>query len=151
MKLTSSAFQHGSPIPAIYTCDGKDLSPPLLWADVPEGAQSFILICDDPDAPRGTWTHWVVYNIPAEVRELNEGMPTTDTLANGASQGMNDFKRVGYGGPCPPSGTHRYFFRLYALDSRLRLQPRAERAEVDHDMDGHVLALGELMGTYRRK
>jgi Raf kinase inhibitor-like YbhB/YbcL family protein len=151
MKLTSSAFQNGSSIPHKYTCDGEDVSPQMQWGDVPTGAQSFVLICDDPDAPGGTWTHWVIYNIPAQVRELGEAVPKSDTLSNGALQGLNDFKRVGYGGPCPPSGSHRYFFRLSVLDLSLKLQPRAARAEVEQAMAGHVVASGELMGTYRRK
>ena len=151
MELTSTAFQHSSPIPVQYTCDGRDISPPLKWGSVPEGARSLVLICDDRDAPHGTWTHWVIYNIPAEVRELEAGVSTMETLANGASQGVNDFKRVGYSGPCPPSGIHRYFFRLYALDAELKLKSRVRKQEVVRAMEGHVLAAVELMGTYRRK
>jgi hypothetical protein len=152
MELTSTAFQHNSPIPAEYTCDGRNISPPLKWGSVPEGVRSLVLICEDPDAPSGTWTHWVIYNIPAEVGGLEAGASTTtETLASGASQGVNDFRRVGYGGPCPPSGRHRYFFRLYALDAELKLKPGARKQEVVRAMEGHVLATGELMGTYSRK
>ena len=151
MELTSTAFQHNSPIPAEYTCDGRNISPPLKWGSVPEGVRSLALICEDPDAPSGTWTHWVIYNIPAEVGGLEAGVSTTETLASGASQGVNDFRQVGYGGPCPPSGRHRYFFRLYALDAELKLKPGARKQEVVRAMEGHVLATGELMGTYSRK
>jgi hypothetical protein len=151
MELTSTAFQHNSPIPAEYTCDGRNISPPLKWGSMPEGVRSLVLICEDPDAPSGTWTHWVIYNIPAEVGGLEAGVSTTETLASGASQGVNDFRRVGYGGPCPPSGRHRYFFRLYALDAELKLKPGARKQEVVRAMEGHVLATGELMGTYSRK
>ena len=151
MELTSTAFQHNSPIPVEYTCDGRNISPPLKWGSLPEGVRSLALICEDPDAPSGTWIHWVIYNIPAEVGGLEAGVSTTETLASGASQGVNDFRRVGYGGPCPPSGRHRYFFRLYALDAELKLKPGARKQEVVRAMEGHVLATGELMGTYSRK
>lgn len=151
MELTSTAFQHNSPIPVEYTCDGRDISPPLKWGSMPEGVRSLVLICDDPDAPRGPWTHWVVYNIPTAVRELEAGVATRETLANGASQGVNDFRRMGYGGPCPPAGVHRYFFLLYALDTTLKLKAGARKQEVVQAMEGHILAIGELMGTYSRK
>jgi Raf kinase inhibitor-like YbhB/YbcL family protein len=152
IQLTSSAFTEGASIPTMYTCDGKDVSPPLKWSNVPEGTKSFALISDDPDAPVGTWVHWVIYDIPAEVTELPEAVPTTETLANGAKQGRNDFKRIGYGGPCPPrGGPHRYFFKLYALDSQLGLKPGATKKELLKAMEGHILAEGQLMGTYQRK
>ena len=151
ITLTSSAFSGGKPIPTKYTCDGADVSPPLQWRGVPEGAKSLALICDDPDAPAGTWVHWVLYDLPATTTELAEKAPTTDTLTTGAKQGVNDFKRTGYGGPCPPPGKpHRYFFKLYALDTTTALKPRASKDDVLRAMKGHVLAEGELMGTYQR-
>ncbi|MER3424119.1 MAG: YbhB/YbcL family Raf kinase inhibitor-like protein [Nitrospiraceae bacterium] len=151
MKLMSSAFQQGKMIPQQYTCDGSDISPPLTWSDPPQGTQSFALIADDPDAPRGTWVHWVVWNIPATVRSLEESVPRQESLATGAKQGMTDFKKIGYGGPCPPSGTHRYFFKLYALDAMLNLPTGTTKAELEKAMQGHILGQAELMGTYQRK
>ena len=152
IPLTSSAFAEGELIPAKHTCDGEDASPPLNWTGVPGAAKSLALICDDPDAPMGTWVHWVIYGLPPTVAELAEKVPTTETLANGARQGINDFKRVGYGGPCPPSGRpHRYFFKLYALDAEIPLKPRATKKELLRAMDGHVLAEGQLMGKYQRR
>src|SRR5262249_23044587 len=122
MRLTSSAFQEGKPIPTPYTGEGPDKSPALAWDGVPDGTKSFALICDDPDAPRGTWVHWVLFNLPADTRSLPEGVPTDDRLPSGALQGTTDFKRPGYGGPYPPPGKpHRYFFKLYALDTTLNL------------------------------
>jgi Raf kinase inhibitor-like YbhB/YbcL family protein len=151
INLSSTAFQEGETIPKQYTGDGKDVSPPLTWADPPEGTKSFVLICDDPDAPRGTWTHWVLYNLPADQRKLDEGVPTDESLANGAKQGKNDFGKVGYGGPAPPRGKpHRYFFRLYALDTTLGLPAGATRDKVVGAARGHVLAEGQLMGHYGR-
>ncbi len=152
IKLTSSAFSEGKPIPTKHTCDGEDLSPPLKWSQVPQGAQSIALICDDPDAPMGTWVHWVLWGLPATTTELSEKVSLTETLSNGARQGINDFKRIGYGGPCPPPGSpHRYFFKLYALDTNLSLKPRATKQDLLQAMEGHVLAKGQLMGTYQRK
>ncbi|MCJ7778555.1 MAG: YbhB/YbcL family Raf kinase inhibitor-like protein, partial [Sedimentisphaerales bacterium] len=119
IKVTSSAFAEGGLIPAKYTCDGSDISPPLQWEAVPEGTKSIALISDDPDAPMGTWVHWVLFNLPAESKGLEENIPQDKTLPNGARQGLTDFGRIGYGGPCPPSGTHRYFFKIYALDTKL--------------------------------
>ncbi len=148
--LTSPAFDHGKPIPRKYTCKGKDISPPLEWKNPPEGTRSFALIVDDPDAPMGTWDHWVLYNIPAEKRSLPEGMPTDSKLPDGSRNGKNSWHRLGYGGPCPPSGTHRYFFRLYALDTTLDLPSGAGKKEVLRAMEGHVLAQAELMGTYSK-
>ena len=152
IKLTGSAFAEGQPIPTKYTCDGADVSPPLKWSDVPEGARSLALICDDPDAPAGDWTHWVLFNIPPTVTELAEAVPTTETISNGAKQGRNDFKRIGYGGPCPPQGrAHRYFFRLYALKTEINLNAGATKQDVINAMKGNILAEAELMGTYKRK
>ncbi len=152
LRITSSAFAHGDPIPVKHTCDGEDVSPPLKWGDAPEGTKSFALISDDPDAPVGTWVHWVIYDIPAEVTELPEAVPASEQLDNGARQGRNDFKRIGYGGPCPPRGNpHRYFFKLYALDTFLGLKPGAKKKDVLRAMEGHVLAQAELMGTYKRR
>jgi Raf kinase inhibitor-like YbhB/YbcL family protein len=150
MVITSPSFASGEMIPAVYTCDGRDLSPPLQWTQFPPGTRSFALISDDPDAPMGTWVHWVVWNIPSGVNSLEENRPKKDPLPGGARQGTNDFRSVGYGGPCPPSGTHRYFFRLYALDTVLELPSSTTRAQLEKAMKGHVLAQAELMGKYRR-
>jgi len=152
MKLTSTAFAEGQPIPVKHTGQGQDVSPPLKWTDVPPGAKSLALICDDPDAPVGTWVHWVLYGLPPTVTELPEKVPATETLPNGACQGLNDFRRVGYGGPYPPPGpAHRYFFKLYVLDAELSLKPKATKQELLRAMEGHILAQAQLMGTYRRK
>lgn len=151
MELKSQAFQQGAMIPARYTCDGEDLSPPLDWSDPPGGTQSFALISDDPDAPVGTWVHWVVWNIPASNRALEENLPKTASLPNGAKQGTTDFRRVGYGGPCPPSGTHRYFFKLYALDTTLNLPASTTKKDLEKAMQSHILAQAELMGKYHRR
>ncbi len=151
MKLTSTAFSEGKPIPAKYTCDGADISPPLQWSGVPAAAKALVLIADDPDAPVGTWVHWVVFNMPASLTELAENQPKGQTLPAGGSQGLTDFKKPGYGGPCPPPGKpHRYFFKLYALDTQLTLKPSVTKKDVERAMEGHVLAQGELMGTYKR-
>jgi hypothetical protein len=152
LQLTSAAFTEGSPIPVKYTCDGQDVSPPLKWSGAPEGARSFALIADDPDAPAGTWVHWVLYNLPASAAELPEGVPTSESIAGGGKQGRNDFGRFGYGGPCPPRGNpHRYFFKLYALDTELNLPAHAAKPDVERAMRGHILAEEQLMGTYKRK
>ena len=151
MKLVSSAFRHGQPIPAIHSCDGEDQSPPLAWSEIPVTTRSFALIVDDPDAPRGTWTHWVLFNLPADAIELSPGVPRIPELKSGARQGVNDSGHVGFGGPCPPTGgPHHYFFRLYALDCTLNLKPGVTRSEVDHAKTGHVLGDGVLMGTFQR-
>ncbi|MBN1688367.1 MAG: YbhB/YbcL family Raf kinase inhibitor-like protein [Candidatus Omnitrophica bacterium] len=150
MKITSTAFQDGEMIPVQYTCDGEDVSPPLEWQDIPYGTESLALISDDPDAPMGTWVHWVIYNIPASVANLPKGMPRTGKLMNGERQGTTDFGRVGYGGPCPPGGTHRYYFKLYALDRGLDLKPGITKEELLKAMDGHILAEAQLMGRYER-
>ncbi len=153
--LTSSNFQHNQPIPAKHSCEGQDLSPTLKWDGVPSATKSFALICDDPDAPVGSWVHWVIYGIPANTTELPESVAKTDTVAaqGNAKQGMNDFGRVGYGGPCPPRGhgAHHYHFRLYALDTELSLPTRATRRQLESAMKGHILAQAELVGTYERK
>jgi hypothetical protein len=151
IKITSSAFENNGLIPAKYTCDGKDISPPLKWDAVPEGTKSIALICDDPDAPMGTFVHWVLFSLPAKTAELAENVPHDKVLPNGARQGMTDFGRVGYGGPCPPSGTHRYFFKLYALDTELKLQAGADKSQLLKAMENHILAQGQLIGKYKRK
>lgn len=152
IQLTSSAFTEGSPIPVKYTCDGQDLSPPLKWSDLPQGTWSIALIADDPDAPAGTWVHWVLYNLPATISELLQGLPTGEIILGGAAQGRNDFRRIGYGGPCPPRGNaHRYFFKVYALDTDLGLKPGATKNELLRAMEGHILTEGQLMGTYMRR
>ena len=152
ITITSPAFTQGSPIPAKYTCDGQDVSPPLKWSGMPAGTLGLVLICDDPDAPAGTWVHWILYNLPPMPTELTERVPAEEVLTDGTRQGLNDFKRVGYGGPCPPRGKpHRYSFKLYALDVELDLKPKASKAQVVAAMQGHILAEGELMGTYQRR
>jgi Raf kinase inhibitor-like YbhB/YbcL family protein len=151
MQLTSTAFSEGVTIPTKYTGDGQDLSPPLRWERIPEGTKSFALVCDDPDAPRGIWVHWVVWNLPAGQTELPEGVATTATLLGDARQGKNDFGKIGYGGPAPPHGNpHRYFFRLYALDRILELPAGATKAQLEQALKGHVLGSGQLMGMYSR-
>ena len=151
IKVESTAFIEGDMIPSKYTCDGLNVSPPLTWSDPPESTKSIVLISDDPDAPMGTWVHWVVYNIPPQVKEFSENVPPTKILENGAIQGTTDFGRIGYGGPCPPSGTHRYFFKVYALDTMLNLDPGATKKQVVNAMESHVLAEGQLMGRYKRQ
>jgi len=150
IKITSSVFEEGGMIPEKYTCDGIDVSPPLAWASVPESTKTLALICDDPDAPMGTWVHWVLFNLPASINELPESVPTDEELENGAKQGRNDFRRIGYGGPCPPSGTHRYYFKLYALDTEINLEAGAKKSQLMESMEGHILAEGQLMGRYKR-
>jgi len=150
MKLESSAFGTEGTIPIKYSCDGEDVSPPLSWQGAPEGTQSLALICDDPDAPGMTFVHWLIYNIPAEGQQLPENVPNRERLESGALQGENNFGKVGYGGPCPPGGTHRYFFRLYALDGMLDLGAGISRDRLERAMEGHILAQAELMGRYSR-
>jgi Raf kinase inhibitor-like YbhB/YbcL family protein len=145
-QLSSPVFAGGGSIPAVHTCDGRDTSPPLAISGVPAEAQSLVLIMDDPDAPVGTWVHWVIWNIPPRTSELRE-----DEIPEGSSQGRNSWQRTGYGGPCPPSGSHRYFFRLYALHSTLTLPASAGKGEVERAMQGHILAETELMGIYKRR
>ena len=148
--LNSEAFNQGERIPQRYSCDGEDISPPLRWTDPPEGTQSFALVMDDPDAPMGTWVHWVLYNVPPGTRMLAEGFPSDPQISSGARNGHNSWSRMGYGGPCPPSGSHRYFFRIYALDQILTLAPGADKAQLIQTIQGHILAEAELMGTYQR-
>jgi Raf kinase inhibitor-like YbhB/YbcL family protein len=151
MKLTSTAFADGALIPAKYTCDAAEVSPPLAWTDVPAAAKSLALIVDDPDAPGGTWVHWVAFNLPAARTGLPEGIRPDKTLEGGGAHGSNSWRRVGYGGPCPPSGIHRYFFRLYALDTTLTLGSNATAKDLQAAMKGHILAEGQLMGRYKRQ
>jgi Raf kinase inhibitor-like YbhB/YbcL family protein len=151
ITITSSAFKEGQMIPAKYTCDGDNISPPLNWQQVPKGVKSFALICDDPDAPIGIWIHWVLWNIPAEANGLPEAVPATTKLPDGSKQGITDFRRPGYGGPCPPSGTHRYFFKIYALDTMLDLPDTSTKQNLLEAMKGHILAEGSLMGKYKRR
>jgi Raf kinase inhibitor-like YbhB/YbcL family protein len=149
LQLTSPSFSTGASIPARYTCDGRDMSPPLQWTGVPAGVKSFALIVHDPDAPAGDWVHWVAYNIPSAAVGLRENQPKKKSLDDGTLQGVNDFGKAGYGGPCPPGGTHRYVFHLYALDALLTLPAGVERQVLEEAIKGHVLAEGELTGTYR--
>ena len=150
-ELTSTAFAPGEPIPQKYTCDGEDISPPLQWSDPPQGTQSFALIADDPDAPVGTWVHWVLFNLPAQARSLPEAVPSDAELADGSRHGKNGWGRLDYGGPCPPRGTHRYVFKLYALDTTLDLKAGANKKQVLQAMEGHILTQAELMGVYSRQ
>ena len=150
IEVTSSSFGEGEMIPAKYTCEGQDISPPITWGDVPGETKSLALIADDPDAPGGTWVHWVVFNIPHTSNGLPENLPARERLDNGVVHGINDFKKIGYGGPCPPSGTHRYYFKLYALSERLDLDPGATKQELLDAMEGKALAEGKLMGKYGR-
>lgn len=151
MTILSSAFTEGSFIPSKYTCDGQDVSPALSLSGAPAGTKSFALIADDPDAPVGTWVHWVMYDIPAATSSLPEGIPKDGVLKDGTKQGMSDFRKLGYGGPCPPGGTHRYYFKIYALDKMLNQNPGLTKKQVLDLMKGHVLAEGQLMGKYTRK
>ena len=151
IEVKSPAFKEGGMIPKQYTCDGKDISPPLTWTSVPEGTKSLALICDDPDAPMGIWVHWVIFNISVYIKELPENIPPQKELKIGAKQGINDFRKIGYGGPCPPGGTHRYYFKLYALDTEINLDPGITKAELLKAMEGHILAEGQLLGKYKRQ
>jgi Raf kinase inhibitor-like YbhB/YbcL family protein len=155
LSITSTAFTEGQPIPKKYTGESEDVSPALAWipqGGMPANVKSFALIADDPDAPMGTWVHWVLYDLPADAKGLPENVAKTPTLPDGAKQGITDFRRVGYGGPMPPPGKpHRYFFKLYALDTMLNLKPGATKKDVEAAMNGHVIAEGQLMGTYQRK
>lgn len=151
ITILSSSFAHGQPIPLRHTGDGVNTSPPLMWDGVPEAAQSLALICDDPDAPKRVWVHWVLYGLPPTLTDLPEAVPTTPTLPDGSKHGKTDFGTVGYGGPAPPKGKpHRYYFKLYALDVVIGLPDGATKDELLAAMNGHILAKGELMGTYQR-
>ena len=149
LELKSSAFESNGNIPQKYTCKGEDISPALSWDGVPDGTKSFVLIMDDPDAPMGTWIHWVIYNIPGSVKFLKEKIPGKLTIYNGAMQGINSFRWAGYGGPCPPAGPeHRYIFQLYALDASLEIKPGASKGDVTRAMQGHVLGQATLIGVF---
>lgn len=151
LEINSSAFSSGGKIPPKYTCDGPDVSPPLKWSGAPAETQSFGLIMDDPDAPGGTWVHWVVYDLPGNSGEFSEAIAKQEKMPQGGAQGKNSFGKIGYGGPCPPPGTpHRYFFKLYALKEHLKLGSGADKAAVERAMQGKILAQGELMGRYGR-
>ena len=150
--LTSAAFADGQPIPVKYTADALDISPPLAWSNAPAGAKSFALIADDPDAPAGTWVHWVIYDLRPAIKSLGEDQFKVAQFKDGAKQGLNDFKKTGYNGPAPPPGkAHRYYFKLYALNMMTGLAPNATKADLLKAMDGHVLGEGKLMGTYQRQ
>ncbi|MDT8272475.1 MAG: YbhB/YbcL family Raf kinase inhibitor-like protein [Desulfomonilia bacterium] len=156
LKLVSPAFDQGEMIPSEYTCDGSNMSPPLEISGVPAGTKSLVLICDDPDAPMPalallTFVHWVYYNIPPEVSSLDKNIGHDERPSAGGIQGKNGYRKVGYGGPCPPFGTHRYFFRLYALDTLLDLPPGAKKKQVLKAMEGHIITQTELMGTYKKR
>lgn len=146
MKIESEAFSNNQFIPKKYTCDGEDINPPLKISEVPQGTKSLVLIVDDPDAPMGTWVHWTVWNIPPDISDIPE-----NTVPQGAIEGMTDFGRPGYGGPCPPSGVHRYFFKLYALDTTLELDSSATKRDLEKAMEGHILEKAELIGLYQRQ
>jgi len=150
MKLTSNAFKQEEMIPEKYTCDGKNVSPSLKWENAPENTKSFALICDDPDAPAGTWVHWVIFDIPVDVHSLKENVTQVQELANGARQGINGFHKFGYGGPCPPGEEHRYFFKLYALDKMLNLKAGVTKSELEKAMGKHIIEQAELIGLYAR-
>ena len=151
LQLKSPDFSAGGNIPKQFTCEGTDISPALEWNVPPGATQSFALIADDPDAPVGTWVHWVLYDLPATLRSLPQNFPKSEPSADGSRQGRNDFGKIGYGGPCPPPGkAHRYFFKLYALDTKLNLKPGASKKDVERAMQGHILAHGEYMGRYSR-
>lgn len=152
ITVTSTAFTPGKPIPVKYTGQGKNISPDLFWRDTPDGVVSFALVCDDPDAPAGTWVHWTMWNIPPSATSLPEGVAPDPTLLDGSIQGVTSSGRSGYGGPMPPKGkAHHYYFRMYALDTLLTLDVSASRAQLDTAMRGHVLSQGQLMGTYQRQ
>ena len=153
LLVTSSAFSEGRPIPVRFTCDGDDVSPALEWSNVPEGTRSIALVVDDPDAPGGTWSHWVLYGLPPDTAALDEAVPANESSAAGGGQGKNDFGKLGYGGPCPPEGhgPHRYYFKVYALDAEPEVGGGPERADMLEAIDGHILAEGQIMGTYERR
>lgn len=151
IKITSTAFEQEGMIPPKYTADGENISPPLTWDTVPEGTVTIALISDDPDAPMGTWVHWVMWNVPPDKTGLPENVPPDPNLPDGSIQGITDFGNPGYGGPAPPSGTHRYFFKIYALDTKLDLPESSTKINLVRAMQGHILAEGELMGKYKRQ
>lgn len=149
-QITTTAFRDGGSIPKKFTCDGPDVSPALAWSDPPPGTKSLAIIVDDPDAPGGTWVHWVLYDLPADTRKLPEGVEKDRELKNGALQGRNDFGKIGYNGPCPPRGSeHRYFFKIYALDSKCGLKAGAAKSDLERAMNRHVLAQAQFIGKYQ--
>ncbi|MFH1319672.1 MAG: YbhB/YbcL family Raf kinase inhibitor-like protein [Bacteroidota bacterium] len=148
IHIKSNVFAHEGMIPSKYTCDGENVSPPFSWGHTPEGTKSIAIINNDTDAPMGTWVHWVIYNIPPDITGLPENVPAKKALENGAIQGINDFKSIGYGGPCPPSGTHRYYFKIYALDKVLELKAGATTKELLEAMEKHIIGEGAFMGKY---
>lgn len=151
LELNSPDFSSGGVIPKQFSCDGGDLSPALAWNAPPPATQAFALIADDPDAPVGTWVHWVLFDLPPTLRSLPQNFPKDPQAADGSRNGANDFDKIGYGGPCPPAGKpHRYFFKLYALDTKLNLKAGATKKDVERAMQGHILAQGEYMGRYSR-
>jgi Raf kinase inhibitor-like YbhB/YbcL family protein len=151
IKITSPAFEEGGLIPKKYTCDGSNVSPPLRWDSVPDGTESIAIICEDPDAPSGTWMHWILFNLPAECRELAENIPDDETLHDSTRQGINNFGSIGYSGPCPPWGIHRYFFKIFALGCTLDIVHLVDKDILNLAMGDHILATGQLMGRYQRK
>lgn len=146
-KLQSPAFNDGNSIPSKYTCDADNISPPLMWQNEPENTKSFVLIVDDPDAPAGNWDHWIIFNIPITIHELSENL---HSLPDGAQYGKNSWGKTSYGGPCPPDGEHRYFFKLYALDTNLNISSNATKSQIISAMDGHIIADAKLMGKYKK-
>lgn len=151
LTLSSAAFSDMESIPEEYTCDGANISPPLAWEGVPHGSRSLVLTCEDLDTPIGSWSHWVCYDMPTSVTKLKEAIPVTDLIQSGGKQGINDFSKVGYGGPCPPNGMHQYIFRLYALDCLLNCQSGKSQKEIEYLMSGHIIEDARLTGTYTRK
>ncbi len=151
MKLTSTAFEEGGMMPSRHTCDNLNVSPPLKWSPGPEGTKFYAIICDDPDAPAWTWVHWIIFNIPAEKTRLEENIPKESVLPDGSRQGKNDFGRIGYGGPCPPVGMHRYFFKIYCLSDAVNLDTAVTKTDLLKAMKGLILEEGQLMGRYQRK
>lgn len=151
IEITSPAFEDAGMIPYKYTCDGQNVSPPLKWHGIPQEAKSIAIICDDPDAPMGTWVHWVTWNIPVNSDGLAENIPIDKQLPNGTRQGITSFQCHGYGGPCPPSGTHRYYFKLYALDTELEIADTSTKDNLLNAMSGHIIAQGQLMGKYKKR
>ena len=151
MEIRSTAFKAGESIPSKFTCDNIDISPPLEWSKVPSGVKTFAMIADDPDAPSGTYVHWVMFNIPGTRRDLQENVDKSEKLQDGTIQGKNDFGKIGYGGPCPPGGTHRYYFKLYALDAELDQKPGITKKDLLKAMGDHILEEAQVMGRYKRK
>lgn len=149
IKISSSAFSEGGMILKQFTCDGKDVSPQLSWSGIPNETKSIAILCDDPDAPVGDWVHWIIFNLPPDITSLPENVPNQKVLQNGAKQGINDFRKIGYGGPCPPA-LHRYFFKIFALDIVLTNDAGIIKAQLLKAMEGHILAKGQLMGKYKR-